>query len=196
MFERFTTGARTAVINAQVEARSLGHDRIGTEHLLLALLADPQTRLAQRLRAAGLDHDKARRALDRPPNPGPDPTAADTEALKAIGIDLEAVHRAIEESFGPDALQLAALETTPRRRSRPRLFGGSHIPLGGTAKKALQLSLREAIHLGSGFIGPEHLLLGLLRGGDNTAVRILSGVGADLAALRTELETDLRRDAA
>ena len=39
MFERFTGEARTAVVLAQVQARDLGHDYIGTEHLLLALLA-------------------------------------------------------------------------------------------------------------------------------------------------------------
>lgn len=38
MFERFTDDARRAVVLAQEEARSLGHDWIGTEHLLLGLL--------------------------------------------------------------------------------------------------------------------------------------------------------------
>jgi hypothetical protein len=38
MFERFTDAARDVVTRAQEEARRLGHDYIGTEHLLLALL--------------------------------------------------------------------------------------------------------------------------------------------------------------
>ena len=38
MFERFTDKARKAVTDAQVVARRLGHDRIGTEHVLLGLL--------------------------------------------------------------------------------------------------------------------------------------------------------------
>jgi hypothetical protein len=38
MFERFTDAARGVVTLAQEEARRLGHDYIGTEHLLLALL--------------------------------------------------------------------------------------------------------------------------------------------------------------
>ena len=38
MFERFTDGARRAVTDAQVVARRLGHDRIGTEHVLLGIL--------------------------------------------------------------------------------------------------------------------------------------------------------------
>jgi plasmid stability protein len=36
---RFTPAARQAVVTAQEEARSLGHDHVGTEHLLLGVLA-------------------------------------------------------------------------------------------------------------------------------------------------------------
>ena len=39
MFERFTDKARQAVVLAQDEARRLGHPEVGTEHLLLGLLA-------------------------------------------------------------------------------------------------------------------------------------------------------------
>jgi ATP-dependent Clp protease ATP-binding subunit ClpC len=38
MFERFTDRARHAVVQAQVEARELRHNYIGTEHLLLGIL--------------------------------------------------------------------------------------------------------------------------------------------------------------
>ena len=41
MFRRFTASAREAVARAQDEARGLGHDHVGTEHLLLGLLRDP-----------------------------------------------------------------------------------------------------------------------------------------------------------
>ncbi len=40
MFERFTDRARRAIVLAQEEASLLGHDWIGTEHLLLGLLAE------------------------------------------------------------------------------------------------------------------------------------------------------------
>jgi ATP-dependent Clp protease ATP-binding subunit ClpA len=39
MFERFTDRARRAVVSAQEEARRLQHNYIGTEHILLGLLA-------------------------------------------------------------------------------------------------------------------------------------------------------------
>jgi len=37
MFERFTDRARRVVVQAQEEARALGHSYVGTEHILLAL---------------------------------------------------------------------------------------------------------------------------------------------------------------
>jgi hypothetical protein len=40
MFERFTHAARDVVVHAQEEARSLRQSPIGTQHLLLSLLAD------------------------------------------------------------------------------------------------------------------------------------------------------------
>jgi ATP-dependent Clp protease ATP-binding subunit ClpA len=40
MFERFTDAARQAIAQAQEEARRLKHSHVGTEHLLLGLVAD------------------------------------------------------------------------------------------------------------------------------------------------------------
>jgi len=42
MFERFTPRARRSVVAAQEEARTLGHNYIGTEHVLLGLLSEPE----------------------------------------------------------------------------------------------------------------------------------------------------------
>jgi ATP-dependent Clp protease ATP-binding subunit ClpA len=41
MFERFTDAARFAVVSSQEAARELQHDYIGTEHILLGVLARP-----------------------------------------------------------------------------------------------------------------------------------------------------------
>jgi ATP-dependent Clp protease ATP-binding subunit ClpA len=41
MFERFTNRARHSIVLAQEEARRLQHNYIGTEHLLLGLLGEP-----------------------------------------------------------------------------------------------------------------------------------------------------------
>src|SRR5262245_30128608 len=54
MFERFTDRARTVIVLAQEEARALGHNYIGTEHLLLGLSAEGDGVGARVLAEAGL----------------------------------------------------------------------------------------------------------------------------------------------
>jgi ATP-dependent Clp protease ATP-binding subunit ClpC len=49
MFERFTDRARRVVVRAQEEARTLDHDHIGTEHLLLGLTHEPIGGLAAKV---------------------------------------------------------------------------------------------------------------------------------------------------
>jgi ATP-dependent Clp protease ATP-binding subunit ClpC len=53
MFQKFTTPARQAVVLAQDEARELGHDWVGTEHLLLGLVREEKGLAARAL--ASLD---------------------------------------------------------------------------------------------------------------------------------------------
>jgi ATP-dependent Clp protease ATP-binding subunit ClpA len=197
MFERFTHAARDAVVRAQDEARDLQQSPIGTEHVLLALLADPAGPIAQALGDNGTDQpfdhaylrsEVIRRAGRRPAETPADTEAEDAAALKAIGIDLDAVRRAIEENFGPGALRLPP-ETTPKSRNPLRRRSGvSHrVPFSNRSKKALELSLREAINLGHNFIAPEHLLLGILREGDGLAALILADADIDFAKLRADL---------
>ena len=105
MFERFTKPARAVVARAHEESAALGGDRIargapphrarrgrarrrgrGTSSTALGLTADV---LRADVRATG---------------------GLDADALASIGIDLDAVRRRVEESFGP-----GALGTPPRR---------------------------------------------------------------------------------
>jgi ATP-dependent Clp protease ATP-binding subunit ClpC len=62
-FERFTDEARQVVVDAQSEARALGHNYIGTEHLLLGVLAQPGQPAAEALRVQGVDPARARELL-------------------------------------------------------------------------------------------------------------------------------------
>lgn len=55
-------------------------------------------------------------------------------------------------------------------------------------KEIISFSREEALRLGNDFIGTEHLLLGLIREGDNTAIRILKTFNVDLYELRKEIE--------
>ncbi|MFV2179122.1 Clp protease N-terminal domain-containing protein [Actinomadura sp. LOL_016] len=175
MFERFTKDARETVVGAQAQARRLGHGRIGTEHVLLGLVeADDGT--ARTLRGHGLDAAALRARLAAADEAGDD---LDPEALRAIGIDLDAVRRATEHSFGEGALDM------PRGAARDRRKG--HIPFTKEAKKALELSLRHALRLKHNHIGTGHILLGVLHDDDFRAVRLAWEAGADVQELRTDI---------
>jgi ATP-dependent Clp protease ATP-binding subunit ClpA len=65
MFERFTNRARDVVKLAQQEARRLDHDHIGTEHVLLGLLGEPQSIGAKALVALGLSLEAVRTDVER-----------------------------------------------------------------------------------------------------------------------------------
>jgi ATP-dependent Clp protease ATP-binding subunit ClpA len=60
----------------------------------------------------------------------------------------------------------------------------SQIPFTPRAKKVLELSLREALSMGHNFIGPEHILLGLVRENEGVAARILLDFDADAETIR------------
>ncbi|WP_062442925.1 Clp protease N-terminal domain-containing protein [Herbidospora daliensis] len=176
MFERFTDDARRVVSAAQVEARRLNHPRIGTEHLLLGMLQDPESLAARVL--TGLDHGGAearlRDILNQPGGRrGPELDAA---LLSTIGIDLDAIREKVEEAFGP-----GALDREPVRDHRGHLRSGRHIPFGPRAKKTLELSLREAIALKHKSISDGHVLLGVIREGGGLAMQIIveSGISPD-----------------
>lgn len=204
MFERFTGDAREVVITAQAEARKLGHDFIGTEHVLLGLLAHEESTIAAALRDSGVDAEFVRGEVIRRVGPRPpdqsfaEAEAEDAAALKAIGIDLDAVRRAIEENFGEGSLRLPREAPAPKRRglfARSYASGG-HIPFTNRNKKVLELSVREAWHLDQKFLAPEHIMLGLIREGKGLAMLILTDKGVDLGKLRTDLTRSLRDRAA
>jgi ATP-dependent Clp protease ATP-binding subunit ClpA len=73
MFERFTKPARRVVVHAQDEARALGHNFIGTEHLLLGLLDEPDSIAALALARFGLSLDAARDEVAARIGAGKDP---------------------------------------------------------------------------------------------------------------------------
>ena len=135
MFERFTERARRVVVLAQEESRLLSHNYIGTEHLLLGLLAE-QDGVAAR-------------------------------ALESLNVTLNAAREQVEEIIGPG-------EQQPH----------GHIPFTPRAKKILELSLREALNMGSEVIDTQHLLLGLVDEGDGVGAQILQRLGATAQTVR------------
>ena len=176
MFERFTTDARQAVVLAQEEAVALHHGWIGTEHVLLGVLRAGGDG-ARLLAGFGVDAAGVRDDVVRIVGRGEDDI--DPDALATLGIDLEAIRERVERGFGPGALS---------RRGRCRRGGVSmRMPFCRRAKKAIELTLREAISLGERDLRTEHLVLGLLREGDGVAAQLLTERGVTLAAARARV---------
>lgn len=173
MFERFTRSARLVVGEAVEIAQAMGHQQLGSDHMLLALAGQPAQATSQALTEAGVQPERVREAVAARHRTE---DVDDEEALRTLGIDLAAVRAKVEETFGE-----GALDGPRRHRGRPRLS-----PEG---KKTLGLALREAVRLEDHYIGAEHLLLGILRAG-GAGHDVLRSLGVDVAALRRRLETD------
>jgi hypothetical protein len=147
MFERFTGTARHLVVQAQADARRLGHNYIGCEHLLLAAAAAAEPAGAV-LRDQGVTPERIEAALLRTVGRGQtaDPLGGiDRQALASIGIDLDVVRTRIEAAFGPDALTRTVpaacrsrrpawgkgpLAELTRRRHRRRAGRNAPLPAG------------------------------------------------------------------
>jgi ATP-dependent Clp protease ATP-binding subunit ClpA len=63
MFERFTNRARHVVVLAQEEARRLQHNYIGTEHILLGLLGEPEGVASRVLQGFGVSLEGTREEI-------------------------------------------------------------------------------------------------------------------------------------
>lgn len=171
MFERFARDARAAVVLGQEEARELGDRAMGPEHLLVGVLQSAGRDLAAVLTGCGLTVDAIRaRVLDagRRDDSLDDFSDGEAEALKSIGIDLRALRDNVIRTFGPDAFDEALRRSGRRGRRR------GQIPLDRAAKKALELALREALAHKDRTLECEHLLLGILRGGDRYTLGIIT----------------------
>jgi ATP-dependent Clp protease ATP-binding subunit ClpC len=70
MFERFTERARRVVVHAQEESRLLSHNYIGTEHLLLGLLAEREGIAARALESLNVTLEAAREQVEEIIGPG------------------------------------------------------------------------------------------------------------------------------
>ena len=92
-----------------------------------------------------------------------EPEGLAVRALVAQKITTEAVRQAAAAALPDAAAELPAL-----------------IPFDAAAKKALELTFREALRLGHDYVGTEHILLALLEVEDGSGV--LSGLGVDKAA--------------
>jgi ATP-dependent Clp protease ATP-binding subunit ClpA len=170
MFERFTRDARAVVSDAVGEAQRRRDRHVGTEHLLLGVIASANPVTAPVLDAAGIDLQQARQALD----------AGDIAALAAVGVDVR-------------AMQASAPDPDWRRSFGRRRRSPGHLPFTGGAKQTLEQALRHAVRRSDRHIGTEHMLLALTdRPAPDAAHHLLAALDVDVVALRAALERRLQ----
>ena len=151
---------------ARVEADRFGHRYLGPEHLVLGVLRDGRSAASRILEAHGVDLPAARAALGRLVDRGvvPGPRPSDAEGVGALGIDLEAIRRTTERSFGGQAVGWAIREATRARRRGvgrvprtplvdPPILIGQVLVHAGEQARALNIWMT----------GPELLLLGMVK---------------------------------
>lgn len=138
MLARFTDRAQRVMALAQENAKTLNHDYLGTEHLLLGLIGEGGGVAAR--------------------------------ALASFGISVQAARQQVEAISGQGQHASAG----PFRMTRQ-------------ASEVLKLSSRQALELGHNYVGPEHILLGLIDGGDDVAAQVLNGLGAAPETIRREV---------
>lgn len=89
------------------------------------------------------------------------------QTLASQGLDIDAIRSDVREAIGE------------RIEDPPELIYNSE-----GFKKAIEMTLREALALHHNYIGTEHLLLGLMREKEGAAAQVLGRHGADLDAVR------------
>lgn len=141
----FTEKAKEAIAKAQQYAVHLGHNYVGTEHILLGLI--------------GVKDSVA------------------SKAIEAQGVNEEAVEEKIEELVGINN-------------------SGGYYPQDYTprSKRVIEMSVQEAIKMGTGYVGTEHILLALIQETDSIAVRILSSLGVNGQKLYEDIMSMLGED--
>src|SRR5437867_2324104 len=91
--------------------------------------------------------------------------------LQNLSVDLDEIQQKIEETV---------------KKGKAAAATGPDLPYTSRAKKVLELAMGEARDLSHGYVGTEHLLLGLLREEKGIAAQVLTDAGINLDAARAE----------
>ncbi|MFZ1675949.1 MAG: ATP-dependent Clp protease ATP-binding subunit [Saprospiraceae bacterium] len=143
MNRKFSPKVKKIISLSKNEALRLGHDYIGTEHLLLGMLQD--------------NDNLAVRVLD------------------AMDVDFTELKFKIEDTIAD-----GRVEQTP--------VSAGNVPLNRQAERVLKVTFLEAKNLNSDEISPEHLMLSILKHGDNIASKVLSEFDINYESYKSELE--------
>ena len=215
--------AAQVIALATQEARDLGHDWLGSEHLLLGLLLT-QGPHANALHSLGIRYGPVREAVIKmvPARDETPTTVSMTPRVQTIlgyaqgfgdatgrGRNARTILLGlVAETAGIGALVLAGLGATPEKvraalethgeRATVSAFsgGGYRGPFdrfNDRAKRVIALAQDEAIRMHHNYIGTEHLLLGFLRDEEGVAGRVLASLGVEITKVRTAVEFTIGR---
>ena len=187
MFERFTDKARTAVIAARSEAAERG-DQIRPVYLLHAL-ASGEGVAARALAGLGVDAVAIERRLGRAA-----PLRADWPAVTTPRRWRASASTWTRSRAGSRRASAPARSTGPARARQ----GTGRIAMTREAKQSVELAAREARALRHGYVGTEHLLLGLIGAAQRNprgdfGPQTLKELGIDPAQARQRVLDELRR---
>jgi ATP-dependent Clp protease ATP-binding subunit ClpA len=151
-----------ALEQAEREAYELRSDVVRTAHVVLGLLDERESLAVRLLADAGLTPEHVRAELLR--------------AIPPIG----------ERSAGDDAPAKSSTEHPPIPNLALQHEAGT-VPFTPQARAVLELAHDEALLRGDTAVGPEHLLVALVRGADAVASATLLELGATAERIRAEV---------
>jgi ATP-dependent Clp protease ATP-binding subunit ClpA len=183
MFERFNPDARAAIAHAREEAAKAGRRTIGTEHLLLGLMAKPGD-AADALTSVQASAAEVRESIPpRPDVPAPpyeEPGTPDEEVV---------VTAAAETTPEGTEVRLDEAVVSSTRRGP---VDGMHMTRN--ARRAVDLALRTAHRFRHEHVSSNHLLLSIIEQPESGAVEALKVAGIHVGTLRTDILRDLTRE--
>jgi ATP-dependent Clp protease ATP-binding subunit ClpA len=210
----FSPGAKAALEAGLRESLSVGHNFIGTEHILLGLVRKPEPQLAAVLAGADVGELVARVEAALPARSivemAPDILGFEryTEFARRAAIELaqdearSLRHNYVgtehlllgllreEQGGAAHALHELGIQLEAVREQVRRIVGLGTEPVFGDVpftprgRKVLALAREEATALNHASVGTEHVLLGLAREGEGVAARILYDFGVEPDRIR------------
>jgi len=174
----FRPAAKKVIEYAFDESRQLGHQYVGTEHLILGLLRESQDVAAQILTEQGLKLEDVRQEVLRLLGHEPSPEVAEVDQSEREGLTKK-----------PGVENVPAWWELMYGRVKEKGPGAPQLTL--RACRVMELAFEEARLLGHNYVDTDHLLLALLREGDVVAARMLTEQGVDIGKLRNQVRQSL-----
>jgi ATP-dependent Clp protease ATP-binding subunit ClpC len=218
MFERFSGQARQVVVSAQEEARALDHNYIGTEHLLLGLLATSDSLASASLTALGYAHDDVQAAVEAMIGRGKAAPGGHIpftpRAKKVLELSLREALQLKHNYIGTEHILLGVLregegvaaQVLADKNSLDRIRGdvlariespGAREAHGAGRTPAAHDVLALAAELaGEAPVGSHHILEAILEQPDSAAAKVLTEAGIDLDQLAAKLDEVSTEDTA